>query len=156
MQIGHWFRYFFVVCCFWLLSAILDFCSFWLRFSHLWLASYVPAVSLLPSSPARFLFFSIIDILMGYPAEASAEERERLPYRNQILARIMSLWKSILGKREFFKSTSMFRWRFLKNKINVLYCQLELPDLYVTATNNKEFTDLYVEFVLCRKQRKKN
>ena len=41
---------------------------------------------------------------------------KRLPYRNQILARIMSLWKSILGKREFFKSTSMFRWRFLKKK----------------------------------------
>lgn len=44
MQIGHWFRYFFVVCCFWLLSAILDFCSFWLRFSHLWLTSYVPSL----------------------------------------------------------------------------------------------------------------
>ena len=44
MQIGHWFRYFFVVCGFWLLSAILDFCSFWLRFSHLWLTSYVPSL----------------------------------------------------------------------------------------------------------------
>ena len=44
MQMGHWFRYFFVVCCFWLLSAILDFCSFWLRFSHLWLTSYVPSL----------------------------------------------------------------------------------------------------------------
>ena len=36
---------------------------------------------------------------------------KRLPYRNQILARIMSLLKSILGKRKFL-STSMFRWRF--------------------------------------------
>ena len=37
----------------------------------------------------------------------------RLEDGNQILARIMSLLKSILGKRKFL-STSMFRWRFLK------------------------------------------
>ena len=45
---------------------------------------------------------------------------KRLPYGNQILARIMSLLKSILGKRKFL-STSMFRWRFLKKKFNVLF-----------------------------------
>ena len=47
---------------------------------------------------------------------------KRLPYGNQILARIMSLLKSILGKRKFL-STSMFRWRFLKRILNVFkYC----------------------------------
>ena len=45
---------------------------------------------------------------------------KRLPYGNQILARIMSLLKSILGKRKFL-STSMFRWRFLKKILNVLF-----------------------------------
>ena len=45
---------------------------------------------------------------------------KRLPYGNQILARIMSLLKSILGKRKFL-STSMFRWRFLKKNFNVLF-----------------------------------
>ena len=45
---------------------------------------------------------------------------KRLPYGNQILARIMSLLKSILGKRKFL-STSMFRWRFLKKIFNVLF-----------------------------------
>ena len=38
---------------------------------------------------------------------------QRLQDGNQILARIMSLLKSILGKRKFL-TTSMFRWRFLK------------------------------------------
>ena len=41
---------------------------------------------------------------------------QRLQDGNQILARIMSLLKSILGKRKFL-TTSMFRWRFLKKKI---------------------------------------
>ena len=45
---------------------------------------------------------------------------KRLPYGSQILARIMSLLKSILGKRKFL-STSMFRWRFLKTFFNVLF-----------------------------------
>ena len=45
---------------------------------------------------------------------------KRLPYGNQILARIMSLLKSILGKRKFL-STSMFRWRFLRKNFNVLF-----------------------------------
>ena len=45
---------------------------------------------------------------------------KRLPYGNQILARMMSLLKSILGKRKFL-STSMFRWRFLKKK-NLMCC----------------------------------
>ena len=64
---------------------------------------------------------------------------KRLPYGNQILARIMSLLKSILGKRKFL-STSMFRWHFLK-KIFFFFCDdMELPYLYLTATNNKEFT----------------
>ena len=45
---------------------------------------------------------------------------KRLPYGNQIWSRIMSLLKSILGKRKFL-STSMFRWRFLKKIFNVLF-----------------------------------
>ena len=40
---------------------------------------------------------------------------QRLPDGNQILAPIMSLLKSILGKRKFL-STSMFRWCFVKKK----------------------------------------
>ena len=70
---------------------------------------------------------------------------QRLQDGNQILARIMSLLKSILGKRELL-STSMFIWGFLKKFLNVLivflmkYCLLELPYLYLTATNKKEFT----------------
>ena len=46
---------------------------------------------------------------------------KRLPYGNQILARIMSLLKSILGKRKFL-STSMFRWRFLKKILMRCFC----------------------------------
>ena len=46
---------------------------------------------------------------------------KRLPYGNQILARIMSLLKSILGKRKFL-NTSMFRWRFLKKKLMCCFC----------------------------------
>ena len=47
---------------------------------------------------------------------------KRLPYGNQILAQIMSLLKSILGKRKFL-SASTFRWRFLKEILNVFkYC----------------------------------
>ena len=35
----------------------------------------------------------------------------------------------------------MFRWRFLKKNLNVfLGDDMELPYLYLTATNNKEFT----------------
>ena len=68
---------------------------------------------------------------------------QRLPDGNQILAGIMSLLKSILGKRKFL-STSMFRWRFLKKKFNVFFCD-EIPLAgaavpLLTATNNKEFT----------------
>ena len=52
----------------------------------------------------------------------------------------MSLLKSILGKRKFW-STSMFRQRFLKKIINVFFCdEMGLPYLYLTATDNKEFT----------------
>ena len=61
-----------------------------------------------------------------------------LPDGNQILAGIMSLLKSILGKRKFL-SMSMFRWCFLNfflwwngAAVHVLY-------LYLTATNNKKF-----------------
>ena len=46
---------------------------------------------------------------------------QRLPDGNQILAQIMSLWKSILGKRKFL-STSMFKWRFLKKILNFFFC----------------------------------
>ena len=45
---------------------------------------------------------------------------QRLQDGNQIWARIMSLLKSILGKRKFL-GTSMFRWRFVKKKFNVLF-----------------------------------
>ena len=89
---------------------------------------------------------------------------KHLPYRNQILARIMSLLKSILGKRKFL-STSMFRWCFLKKILMCCFCdeillaEAAIPLIYLTATNNKEFTDLYwlklVDFVLCWKQWKK-
>ena len=34
--------------------------------------------------PARFLFLSIIDILMGYPAGASAEERANTPQSSSL------------------------------------------------------------------------
>ena len=64
---------------------------------------------------------------------------KRLPYGNQILARIMSLLKSILGKRKFL-NTSMFRWRFLIKNFLMKYCSLKLPYLYLTATDDKEFT----------------
>ena len=66
---------------------------------------------------------------------------KRLPDGNQILAGIMSLLKSILRKRKFL-STSMFRWRFLKKKKLIFFCDdMELPYLYLTTTSNKEFTD---------------
>ena len=63
---------------------------------------------------------------------------------NQILAQIMSLLKSIIGKRKFL-STSMFRWSFVKKIFKgvvflMKYCSLELPYLCLTATINKEFT----------------
>ena len=59
-----------------------------------------------------------------------------------------SLLKSTLGKRKFL-SMSMFRWPFLKKFLNVfLGDEMELPYLYLTATNNKEFTGK----VLCRKE----
>ena len=64
---------------------------------------------------------------------------QRLPVGNQILAALMSLLKSILRKRKFL-STSMFRWRFPKKFFNIFLCDdMELPYLYLTATN-KEFT----------------
>ena len=37
-----------------------------------------PAFSLFPSSPARFLSFRLLLLLLGYPAGAYAEESERL------------------------------------------------------------------------------
>ena len=70
---------------------------------------------------------------------------QHLPYRNQLLVRIMSLLKSILGEGKFL-SMSMFRWgldslKKFKCVVFVMkYCQLELPYLYLTATNNEEFT----------------
>ena len=45
---------------------------------------------------------------------------QRLPDGSQILAQIMSLLKSILGKRKFL-STFMFKWRFLKKILNVFF-----------------------------------
>ena len=62
---------------------------------------------------------------------------QRLPDGNQILLGIMSLSpKSILGKRKFL---STCRWRFLK-KIKYFFY------LYLTATNNKEFTSSLTSF----------
>ena len=44
---------------------------------------------------------------------------------------------------------SMFRWPFLKKFLDVFFGdEMELPYLYLTATNNKEFTGK----VLCRKE----
>ena len=63
---------------------------------------------------------------------------QRLPDGNQIVAVIMSLLKSILGKRKVL-SAFMFRWRFLKKFLNVFFfCdEMELPYHYLTATRNK-------------------
>ena len=72
---------------------------------------------------------------------------QRLPDGNQILVGIMSLSpKSILGKRKFL---STCRWRFLKKTFKCFFFYL-----YLTATNNKEFTSSF-DFVLWRKQWKK-
>ena len=69
----------------------------------------------------------------------------------KFLAGMMSLLKSTLEKRKFL-STSMFRWPFLKKFLNVfLGDEMELPYLYLTATNDKEFTGK----VLCRKESSK-
>ena len=63
---------------------------------------------------------------------------QRLPDGNQILVGIMSLSpKSILGKRKFL---STCRWRFLKKKFKYFFY------LYLTATNNKEFTSSLTSF----------
>ena len=70
-----------------------------------------------------------------------------LPHGNQILVGIMSLSpKSILGKQKFL---SICRWHFLK-KISMFFCDeillAKLPYLYLTATNNKEFTSSLTSF----------
>ena len=74
---------------------------------------------------------------------------QRLPDGNLILVGIMSLSpKSIVGKK---KILSTCRWRFLKKNFNVFffvmkYCWRELPYLYLTATNDKEFTSSLTSF----------
>ena len=63
---------------------------------------------------------------------------QRLPHGNQILVGIMSLLpKSKLGKRKFLSTCG---WRFLKKNLNVFFY------LYLTATNNKEFTSSLTSF----------
>ena len=63
---------------------------------------------------------------------------QRLPDGNQIFVGIMSLSpKSILGKRKFL---STCRWCFPKKKFKCFFC------LYLTATNNKEFTSSLTSF----------
>ena len=62
------------------------------------------------------------NLTFAWPAMLLANKR--LPYGNQILARIMSLLKSILGKRKFL-STSMFRWRFLKKNLMCCFCEMK-------------------------------
>ena len=82
---------------------------------------------------------------------------QRLPDGNQILVGIMSLLKSILGKRKFL-STSMFRWHFLKKSLNVFFfiChEKELPYVYLTATSNKEFTGKSSLISFCAKSSEK-
>ena len=65
---------------------------------------------------------------------------QRLPDGNQIFVGIMSLSpKSILGKRKFL---STCRWCFLKKNLNVFFFFC----LYLTATNNKEFTSSLTSF----------
>ena len=63
--------------------------------------------------------FNLHNLTSAWPVMLLANKR--LPYGNQILARIMSLLKSILGKRKFL-NTSMFRWRFLKKKLMCCFC----------------------------------
>ena len=58
------------------------------------------------------------NLMSAWPVMLLANKR--LPYGNQILAQIMSLLKSILGKRKFL-STSMLRSRFLKKILNVSF-----------------------------------
>ena len=83
---------------------------------------------------------------------------QRLPDGNLILVGIMSLSpKSIVGKK---KNLSTCRWRFLKKNLNVLifvmkHCWLELPYLYLTATNNKEFTSSLTSFCSESSEKKK-
>ena len=79
---------------------------------------------------------------------------QHLPDRNQTLVGIMSLSKWILGKRKFL---STFRWRLPKKILNsslVMKYYRTVPYLYLTATNNKEFTGKSL-FILWRKQWKK-
>ena len=47
-----------------------------------------PAVSLFPSSPARFLFFRLLIFSWGYPAGASAEERAPLAQIGELARRL--------------------------------------------------------------------
>ena len=67
---------------------------------------------------------------------------KRLPYGNQILARIMSLLKSVLGKKNF----KYDRVQTVLRKKNWMCCfcdEILLAGAVVflwTATNNKEFT----------------
>ena len=67
---------------------------------------------------------------------------QRLRHGNQILAGIMSLSKSILGKRKFLST-------FLKKNLNVFFFFCDEILLAGAAVT-------FIDFVLCRKQRKKN
>ena len=62
---------------------------------------------------------------------------QRLPDGNQILAGIMSLSKSILGKRKFLST-------FLKKNLNVFFFGDEILLAGAAVT--------YIDFVLSRKQ----
>ena len=65
-----------------------------------------------------FRYPSLLNLTSAWPVMLLANQR--LPDRNQILAGVMSLLKSVLGKRKFL-STSMFRWRFQKKKFKICF-----------------------------------
>ena len=65
---------------------------------------------------------------------------QRLPDGNQIFGGNNVSFEINFWERKFL-STSMFRWRFLKKVFNAFFSdEMELRYLYLTATNNKEFT----------------
>ena len=59
-------------------------------------------------------------------------------------------------EKKNFKS-SMFRWHFLKKFLNVFFLcdEMELLCLYLTATNNKEFTGKSLLTLFCAESSEK-
>ena len=79
------------------------------------------------------IFFSSHYLMSALTGQSALTRQESNFGRNN--GSIMSLLKSILGKRKFL-STSMFRWHFLKKIFQTFFffCdEMELPYLYLTA-----------------------